>query len=68
METITENITFTPNEWKHLLDEIEMRGVKKISQCVNNARYLAKLDLSFEQAKNGQVVHKTLEELEAMAN
>ena len=62
-----ENITFTPGEWKHFLNEIEMRGVKKVDQCINNARYLAKLDRSDEQIRNGYVIAKTWDELEAMA-
>lgn len=54
MDTDQEAIAFSRNEWRHLLDEIEMRGVKKISQCINNARYLAKLDKATEQSKNGE--------------
>ena len=54
MDYEQESISFSRNEWQHLLDEIEMRGVGKISQCINNARYLAMLDRSDEQAKNGE--------------
>ncbi len=61
-----KNISFDRHEWKHLIDELEMRNGREMSKCVNNARYLAKLDISFQQARNGQVVVKTLEELEAM--
>lgn len=69
MKPDQETITFTRNEWKHFLDEVEMRGIKKVSQCINNARYLANLDISFEQAKNGQVItFKDYEEFEAMTN
>ena len=69
MKPDEEIISFTRNEWKHLLDEIEMRGVKKISQCINNARYLAKLDRADEQIKNGQVItFNSFEEFEAMTN
>ena len=62
-----ESITFSRNEWKHFLDEVELRGIKKVAQCINNARYLDKLDRSKEQIAKGQVVTKTWEELEAMA-
>ena len=62
-----ESITFTALEWKHLLNEIDMRGVGEIAKCINNARFLAHLDISDEQIRKGQVVHKTWEELEAMA-
>lgn len=67
MKPDEEIISFTRNEWKHLLDEIEMRGVKEIEKCINNARYLAKLDHSREQIAKGHIVTKTWEELEAMA-
>ena len=49
-----ETITFTRSEWKYFLDELEMRGLKKIPQCINNARYLAKLDRSEEQFRSGK--------------
>ena len=62
-----ENISFTRNEWKHFIEELQMRGADKIAQCVNNARYLDKMDRANEQLKNGQVIVKTFEELEAMA-
>lgn len=66
MKANEETITFTRNEWRHFLDEVAMRGINKVSQCINNARYLANLDISKEQLKNGQViVFKNFEELEA---
>ena len=61
-----ENISFTRNEWKHFIDEVEMRNGKEISKCINNARYLAMLDIADEQIQNGQVINKTIDELEAM--
>lgn len=66
IETETDNISFTRNEWKHFVEEVEMRNGREISKCVNNARYLAMLDVADEQIRNGQVVVKTMEELEAM--
>ncbi len=63
MKPDEEIISFTRNEWKHFLDEIELRGVKKISQCLNNARYLAKLDRADEEFANGEGVTLTWEEL-----
>ena len=56
MDYDQESISFSRNEWRHLLDEIEMRGVGKISQCINNARYLAMLDRADQQVKNGEGV------------
>ncbi len=38
-----------------------------VKKAVRNAAYLAKLDRADEQIRNGQVVVKTMEELEAMA-
>ena len=67
MKPDEETITFTRNEWKHFLDELEMRGVKKVSQCINNARFLAVQDIADEQIRNGQIIYKTWEELEAGA-
>lgn len=49
-----ENISFTRREWKYFLDELEMRGLKKIPQCINNARYLAMLDRAQEQSERGE--------------
>lgn len=69
MKPDEEIISFTRNEWKHFLDELEMRGVKKISQCVNNARFLAVQDIADEQIKNGQLVtFNNFEEFEAMTD
>lgn len=62
-----DSITFTRNEWKHFIDEVGMRKGQEISKCINNARYLAKLDRAYEQIQKGNVVIKTFEELEAMA-
>ena len=69
MKADEETITFTRNEWKHFIDELKMRGVEKISQCVNNARFLAVQDISAEQIKNGQVISfNSFEEFEAATN
>ena len=66
LETITEDVTFTPLELRFFLQELELRGFGEIKKCIHNARYLAKLERSYNQALNGEVVVKTLEELEAM--
>ena len=62
---IKEPITFSPLEWDHFIDELKMRGVDKIDQCVNNAKFLAKLDHS---AASEYVVRVSMDELDAMAN
>ena len=66
-ELIKEDITFTPAEFKFFVQEMRLRNCNEIEKCVHNARYLAKLEKSHNQAITGQVVVKTLEELEAMA-
>ncbi len=62
---IKEPITFSPLEWDHFIDELKMRGVDKIDTCVNNARYLAKLELS---DASEHLIVASMEELEAMAD
>ena len=47
-----------------ILSEKEYKGLEKAR---NNAAYLARLDLADEQIRQGKVVEKTMEELEAMA-
>ena len=58
-----ENITFTPQEWKYFLEEVKMRGIEKVDQCINNARYLAMLDRADEEIKKGGGKLFTWEEL-----
>lgn len=58
-----ENTTFTPREWKHFLNELKMRGLEKVELCINNAKYLAKLDRAEEQFAAGEGKLFTLEEL-----
>ena len=43
------------------------REYKELEKARNNMAYLAKLDLADEQIRQGRVVVKTMEELEAMA-
>ena len=69
MKNDEQTIAFTRNEWKHFIEELQMRGANKIVQCVNNARYLDNLDISDEQAKLGKVItFKNYEEFEAMTS
>ena len=67
MDIDSDSIAFSRNEWKHFLDELKMRGTDKIAQCVNNARYLAKLDRAEEQLKNGEYKEFTWEEWKEFA-
>ena len=58
-----EKTTFSPREWKYFLEELKMRGLEKVDLCINNAKFLAKLDVADEQIATGQGKFFTLEEL-----
>ena len=58
-----ENTTFSPREWKYFLEELKMRGLEKVDLCINNAKFLAKLDVAEEQIEAGEGKLFTLEEL-----
>ena len=58
-----EKTTFSPREWKYFLEELKMRGLEKVDLCINNAKFLAKLDVSDEQIAAGEGKLFTLEEL-----
>lgn len=62
---IKEPITFSPLEWDYFVEEVKMRGIDKFELCINNAKYLAKLDHS---ANSEYCVVATMDELNAMAN
>lgn len=48
-----------------LISEEEYNELQRIK---NNAEYMYKLNLSIDQAKQGKVITKSMEELEAMAD
>lgn len=58
-----EKTTFSPREWKHFIEEVKMRGIDKFEQCINNAKFLAKLDRAEEEIAAGEGKLFTLEEL-----
>ncbi|MBR4151829.1 MAG: hypothetical protein IKT98_02595 [Selenomonadaceae bacterium] len=58
-----ENTTFSPREWKYFIEEVKMRGIEKFEQCINNAKFLAKLDRAEEELEAGCGTMFTLEEL-----
>lgn len=58
-----EKTTFSPREWKHFIEEVKLRGIDKFEQCINNAKFLAKLDRADEQIAAGEGKLFTLEEL-----
>ena len=57
------NTTFSPREWKYFVEELKMRGLEKVDLCINNAKFLAKLDVADEQIAAGEGKLFTLEEL-----
>ena len=58
-----EKTTFSPREWKYFIEEVKMRGIEKVDQCINNAKFLAKLDRADEQIEAGEGTLFTMEEL-----
>lgn len=58
-----EKTTFSPREWKYFIEEVKLRGIEKFKQCINNAKFLAKLDRADEQIAAGEGKLFTLEEL-----
>lgn len=67
-EMITEDVTFTPLELKFFVQELEMRGCTEIKKCINNARYLAKIEKSYQELENGGGVKVSFAELENFIN
>lgn len=58
-----EKTTFSPREWKYFIEEVKLRGIEKFEQCINNAKFLAKIDRADEQLAAGEGKLFTLEEL-----
>ena len=58
-----EKTTFSPREWKYFLEELKMRGLEKVDTCINNGKFLAKLDRAEEELQAGEGKMFTLEEL-----
>ena len=67
-----KNIIFTPEEWEYLMKEVNKQfdenGAVDFQRAINNARYLAKLDRSIQQEKEGNFVTFTDEEWEKFVN
>ncbi len=70
--TGNKNIIFTPEEWEYLMKEVNKQfaenGTADYQRAINNARYLAELDKSIQQLKEGKVVTFTDEEWEKFLN
>lgn len=63
-----DSIAFSRNEWQHFIDEVAMRKGQEIEKCINNARYLAKLDRADNQSANGKGKMFSLKELHNLIN
>ncbi len=62
-----ETVIVTRKDEKNVVI-ISLEEWNALQKAARNAEYLDKIDRSLEQAKQGKVVVKTLEELEAMEN
>ena len=47
---------------------ISLEQYNAVMKALRNAQYLEKIDKSMQQIKDGRIVTKTIEELEAMTN
>ena len=68
-DTVTneeETVIVTRKDEKNVV-LISLNEYNMMAKAAKNAQYLSKLDRSIEQIKNGNVVTKTIEELETMA-
>lgn len=62
-----ETVIVTRKDEKNVVI-MSLEKYNAMMKAARNAEYLDMIDRSFEQAKQGKVVVKTLEELEAMEN
>lgn len=62
---IKEPITFSPLEWDYFVEEVKLRGIDKFELCINNAKYLAKLD---HADASEYLVSVSMDELKAIAD
>lgn len=62
-----ETVIVTRKDEKNVVI-ISLEEWNALQKAARNAEYLDEIDRSLEQAKQGKVVVKTLEELEAMEN
>ena len=61
-----ETVIVTKKDEKNVL--ISLEQYNRVMKALRNAEYLEKIDKSMQQLKEGKVVVKTMEELEAMTN
>jgi len=67
-----KSISFTKGEWGHFIDEMKKQFTEEnsidVGRAIHNARYLATLDESIRQGKEGKIVSFTEEAWEKFAN
>lgn len=62
-----ETVIVTRKDEKNVV-LISLEQYNRVMKALRNAEYLEKIDKSMQQFKEGKVVTKTMEELEAMTN
>ncbi|MBE6711558.1 MAG: type II toxin-antitoxin system Phd/YefM family antitoxin [Ruminococcaceae bacterium] len=60
-----ETVIVTRKDEKNVV-LISLEKYNELMRAVRNAEYLAKIDRSLEQLREGRIIAKTMEELEAM--
>ena len=62
-----ETVIVTRKDEKNVV-LISLEQYNHVMKALRNAEYLEKIDKSMQQIKDGKIVTKTIEELEAMTN
>lgn len=62
-----ETVIITRKDEKNVV-LISLEQYNRVMKALRNAEYLEKIDKSMQQLREGKVVVKTMEELEAMTN
>ena len=68
---VTEDVTFTPLEWKYFVLELKdmiAEGEFDLPKVIRAARFYAEIERSDKQLKEGKVVTFTDKEWEALVN
>ena len=68
ISTLTDKGMDVRNNFKEWCNKVSEQEYNELQKAKRNAEYLAKLDRSFEQLERGEVIVKSMEELETMVN
>lgn len=63
-----ETVIITRNKGEKNVVVIGMDEWNRMQKAINNAEYLQKIDRALNDIKNGNIIRKTIEELEALEN